>query len=419
MAQLRDCRGDRLSRQGAVARSLRCTAGGRFLAFPQANREGAFMRVALVTEYYFPHLGGVTEHVYNLAKLLNHWGHPTIVITAHMTVPSRDADTGEDDEDAPFVRRIGRSRVIYSAGSFARVTTGIGLRRQVRQILQDEQIDVVHVHGGLAPVLGLVAPLAAQDLDIPAVATFHSWFARSALLGVFRRTLQRRLDRHAAAIAVSQPVVEAHSRYLKAAWQIIPNGVDTDFFRPQDRPSAYGSRPPELLFLGRLDPRNGLDTILAAMPAVLVRVPDVRLTIAGDGPLRPVYERMAKSASRQVTFVGRVNGNRPAYYSRADLYLCPTTMASFGVTLLEAMACGTPLVVSDITGFRELVGGGDEAVMVHKHDPAAWAEAIVGLLGDERRRSAMRAAGLTKSEGFAWPRIAEQVMEVYRRVLEC
>jgi phosphatidylinositol alpha-mannosyltransferase len=377
------------------------------------------MRIALVTEYYFPHLGGVTEHVYNLAKLLNQWGHPTTVITAHMAVPSRAADPEENEEDPPFVRRIGHSRVIYSAGSFARVTTGAGLRRQVRQILWDEKIDVVHVHGGLAPVLGLVAPHAAHELDIPAVATFHSWFKSSALLRMFRGPLQRRLDRHAAAIAVSEPVVEAHARYLKADWQIIPNGVDTDFFHPGERSSASRSRPPELLFLGRLDPRNGLDTILAAMPAVLAQLPDVRLTVAGDGPLRPVYERMAKSTGHQVTFVGRVNGNRPTYYSRADLYLCPTTMASFGVTLLEAMACGTPLLVSDITGFRELVGGGAEAVMVHKDDPAAWADAIIGLLGDESRRKAMGAAGLTKSEGFAWPRIAAQVIGVYRGVLGC
>jgi phosphatidylinositol alpha-mannosyltransferase len=377
------------------------------------------MRIALVTEYYFPHLGGVTEHVHNLAKLLNQWGHPTTVITAHMAVPSRAADPEENEEDSPFVRRIGHSRVIYSAGSFARVTTGIGLRRQIQQILRDEKIDVVHVHGGLAPVLGLVAPHAAHELGIPAVATFHSWFKSSALLGMFRGPLQRRLDRHAAAIAVSQPVVEAHARYLKADWQIIPNGVDTDFFHPQERFPASSNRSPELLFLGRLDPRNGLDTILAAMPAVLARVPDARLTVAGDGPLRRVYERMAKPTGEQVTFVGRVNGNRPTYYSQADLYLCPTTMASFGVTLLEAMACGTPLLVSDITGFRELVSGGDEAVMVQKDDPAAWADAIIGLLGDESRRRAMGAAGLTKSEAFAWPRITEQVLGVYRRVLGC
>lgn len=375
------------------------------------------MRVALVTEFYYPHLGGVTEHVHNLAKRLNESGHRAIVITTHMAQPSRGAEPGELDGDPEFVYRVGTSRLIYSAGSFARVATGLGLRRQVRAILRQERIDIVHVHGGLNPVLGLVAPDAAGDLDIPVVATFHSWFRQSALCRIFRRPLQRRLDRHAAAIAVSQPVVEAHARYFDADWEIIPNGVDTEFFQPSPKPP--GSARPELLFLGRLDPRNGLDTVLAAMPAVLRRLPEVHLTIAGDGPLRPVYERLARTTGHQVTFVGRVNGNRPEYYGRADLYLCPTTKASFGITLLEAMACGTPLAVSDITGFRELVDGGNEAVLIPKADPDAWAEAIITLLGDDARRAAMGAAGLSKAALFAWPRITDQVTSVYQRVLGC
>lgn len=378
------------------------------------------MRVALVTEFYYPHLGGVTEHVHNLARFLNATGHPAIVITSHMAGGVEEHDPPDMTQDLPLVYRIGTSRIIYSAGSFARITTGVGLRRRLRQILRDERIDIVHVHGGLNPVLGLVAPGAAEDLDIPVVATFHSWFQRSGLCRVFARSLQKRLDRHAAAIAVSQPVVEAHARYFKADWEIIPNGVDTDFFQPEHRPT----RPPqpsgpELLFLGRLDPRNGLNTVLAAMPRVLERFPEARLTIAGDGPLRPVYQRMAAPAGRHATFVGRVNGDRPQYYSRADLYLCPTTKASFGITLLEAMACGTPLVVSDIIGFRELVSGGEEAVLVPMNEPGAWADAIVELLADKDRRETMSCAGLSKAAEYAWPRVATQVVTVYRRVLGC
>jgi phosphatidylinositol alpha-mannosyltransferase len=378
------------------------------------------MRVALVTEFYYPHLGGVTEHVHNLARLLNQTGHSAIVITANMRLPAAGDELQEAEADPDYVRRVGTSRIIYSAGSFARVTTGRGLRRQLRSILQREQIDIVHVHGGLNPVLGLLAPEVANELDIPVVATFHSWFQRSVLCRMFRRPLQKRLDRHAAAIAVSQPVIDAHARYFKADWEIIPNGVDTSFFRPQlhQQPPAP-QRARELLFLGRLDPRNGLDTILEALPAVAAEFPDVHLTVAGDGPLRPVYERMAKTSGRKVTFVGRVNGNRPLFYSQADLYVCPTTKASFGVTLLEAMACGTPQAVSDITGFRELVGKGKEAVLIPKDEPAAWAAAIVTLLGDEGRRRAMGAAGRAKAERFAWPRVAEQVGGVYRRVLGC
>lgn len=378
------------------------------------------MRVALVTEFYYPHLGGVTEHVHNLARFLNATGHHAIVVTSHMAEPAEEHDPLDMTQDQPLVYRIGTSRVIYSAGSFARVTTGLGLRRQLLEILRDERIDIVHVHGGLNPVLGLVAPGAAEDLDIPVVATFHSWFRQSALCRIFRRSLQKRLDRHAAAIAVSRPVVEAHARYFAADWEIIPNGVDTDFFRPDDSPPSQPRHSgPELLFLGRLDPRNGLDTVLAAMPRVFARFPESRLTIAGDGPLRPVYERMAASIGRRVTFVGRVNGDRPRYYSRADLYLCPTTKASFGITLLEAMACGTPLAVSDITGFRELVSGGEEAVLIPMNRPAVWAESIVELLADEGRREAMSLAGRAKATRFAWPRVAAEVVAVYRRVLGC
>jgi phosphatidyl-myo-inositol alpha-mannosyltransferase len=377
------------------------------------------MRVALVTEYYFPHLGGVTEHVHNLARHLNASGHRAIIITGHMGQPRVGDDPDEIPGDPELVQRVGTSRVIYSAGSFARITTGWCLRRQLRGIFRREKIDIVHVHGGLNPVLGLVAPEAARDLDIPVVATFHSWFRRSLLSRLFRRSLQRRLDRHSAVIAVSQPVVDAHARYFDADWQVIPNGVDTSFFSPSaahHSPAANGTA--ELLFLGRLDPRNGLDTVLAAMPSVIARFPNVHLTVAGDGPLRPVYRRMARPIAQRVTFVGRVNGNRPLYYGGADLYLCPTTKASFGVTLLEAMACGTPQAVSDITGFRELVDGGEEALLVPKDDAEAWGAAIVSLLGDERRRREMRAAGIAKADRFAWPRIVERISTVYRHVLQ-
>ena len=90
------------------------------------------MRIALVTEFYFPHLSGVTEHVHNLAKRLISLGHHAIIITSLMASGGDGADADMPGADGPAVRRVGTSRVIYSAGSFARVTTGLGLRRQIR-----------------------------------------------------------------------------------------------------------------------------------------------------------------------------------------------------------------------------------------------------------------------------------------------
>ena len=368
------------------------------------------LRVALVTEFYHPHLGGVTEHVHNLALQFRDWGHEVIVLTANMR---------GQGHDARFVRRIGTSVVIYANGAFARVTSGWGLQRQVDAILREERIDLVHLHGSLAPTLGLVAADAARRLDIPVVATFHSWFPRSVLYRTFRRSLQRRLDRHSATIAVSAPVVDALSRYFKADWEIIPNGVDTGYFHPNGRKVTDAFvRGPRLLFLGRLDPRNGLDTAIDAMPSILKRLPDSRLVVAGDGPLRNHYRDKAKHLGDRVEFLGRVREDRPHIYGTADLYLCPTTKASFGITLLEAMACGTPLVVSDITGFRELVNGGEEATLVPMNDASAWASTVVDLIEDPERRALMATAGRAKSAAFSWPTVAARVAEVYRRVLK-
>src|SRR5207247_2635668 len=152
-----------------------------------------------------------------------------------------------------------------------------------------------HVHGGLAPTFGLAAPFAAWRIGIPVVATFHSWFARSVGCSVFRGPLQKLLDRHAATIAVSAPVVEANARYFDADWEIIPNGVDTSFFKPNGRrPTDALTDRPRLLFLGRIEPRNGLSTLLDAMPHILARYPRALLTVAGDGPWRGYCERRAR-----------------------------------------------------------------------------------------------------------------------------
>lgn len=366
------------------------------------------MRIALVAEDYYPQLGGVPEHVHNLALQLNHWGHTATVVTSHMG----------HYPDASFVRRVGTSRVIYANGGVSRVTTGWRLRRRLEQLFRAGRYDLVHVHGGLAPTLGLVAPFAAWRAGIPVVATFHSWFARSLGCRVLRRPFQRILDRHAATIAVSQPVVEANARYFDLDWDIIPNGVDTTFFRPRHRrPADAVTDDPRLLFLGRIEPRNGLGTLLAAMPHILARYPRAVLTVAGDGPWRRYYERRARSLGPSVHFVGQVFDDRPAYYSAADLYLCPTTIASFGVTLLEAMACGAPMIVSDNHGFRWVTDGGDEAVLIPKHDPEVWAATTIALLADPARRAAMTRAGIEKAARFAWPRIARQELAVYERVL--
>src|SRR2546423_9558321 len=152
------------------------------------------MRIALVAEDYYPQLGGVPEHVHNLALQLNAWGHTATVVTSHM---------GEH-RDAPFVRRVGTSRVIYANGGVSRVTTGWRLRRRLEQLFRAGRYDLVHVHGGLAPTLGLVAPFAAWRAGVPVVAPLHSGVARPLGCRGVPRPVQKNLVRPPPATAGGQ-----------------------------------------------------------------------------------------------------------------------------------------------------------------------------------------------------------------------
>ena len=148
------------------------------------------LRIALVTEYYYPHLGGVCEHVHFFAREARRRGHHVDVITSH--IPGA--------EEQPHVIRLGRSMPVYANGSQARITVGTGLRKRMRRVLARGRYDIVHVHSPLSPVLPL---LAIDEADCPVVGTFHTYFDRSVGYTLGRRYFQKRLDKLATAIAVS------------------------------------------------------------------------------------------------------------------------------------------------------------------------------------------------------------------------
>ncbi len=370
------------------------------------------MRIALVAEDFYPQLGGVPEHVHHLALELQRSGHDVTVLTSHMR-----GDCPGNFRDQYPVRRLGTSVVVYANGGVSRITVGWRLGHRLEGILREGQFDVIHLHGGLAPTFGILTPIVARRVGVPVVATFHTWFPRSVAYQIFGRPLQSILDLHAANIAVSQPVIGAYSRYFSSRWDVIPNGVDVEYFHPdKQHPPRRGTRGPQLLYLHRLEPRNHLGTLLAAMPLILAHHPDAELIVAGDGPWRAYYQRAAKALGSAVRFLGRID-DRAEQYRTADIYLCPTMRAAFGITLLEALASGTPLIVADNPGFRSVVEDGVDAVVLPHDDPAAWAGAVTALVDDPRRRDSMSARGVEKAAGYAWPLVARRVLAVYERVL--
>ena len=362
------------------------------------------LRIGVVTEYYYPHLGGICEHVHFFAREARRYGHTVDIITSKLP----------GTESQPGVIRLGRSVPIYFNGSQARITVGRTLSRDLRQVFRDGAYDIIHVHSPLTPTLPL---LAIEEAEVPVVGTFHTYFDRSLNYRVFRKQFQRRLDKLSAAIAVSQSTIVALERYFDAEWKIIPNGIDTELFTPDvPRPSQIRTDVPAILFLGRFDPRNGLSTLIDAFKRVKGRGRRAQLVVVGDGPLRKHYYSAA-GRDPDITFVGAVLNGRPSFYAHSAIYACPTTKASFGITLLESMACQTPILCSDILGFRDVVMHGREALMVPCGDRDALANGLVRLLDDEGLRARLGATGRERALEYDWRHVSSQILDVYHDIL--
>jgi phosphatidylinositol alpha-mannosyltransferase len=374
------------------------------------------LRIAHVTEYYYPHVGGVSEHVHFFAREARRGGHHVDVITSNV---GREG-AGDATDAAPGPRRvvrIGRSVPVYANGSHARFTLGLRLRAEMRAALRDGDYDVVHVHSPLVPVLPFVASLEAT---CPIVGTFHAYHVRSFGYAVFRPYLRGYLNRLAATIAVSQAATLGVRHYFDVnRWRIVPNGVDTSLFTP------HAPRPPELpddgvpsiLFMGRFDPRNQLPVLLAAYRRIRAAGRRARLVVVGDGPLRHHYRRLAAGIP-DVTFVGQVrNEQRPGFYAHSTVYACPAVQGSFGITLLESMASGTPVVCASTPGFREVVRHERDALLHGAGDHRALADALVRVLDDDTLRQRLATAGRERARGYDWTRVTGEILDVYRSVL--
>ena len=366
------------------------------------------LRIALVTEYYYPHLGGVCEHVHFFAREARRRGHHVDVITSH--IPGA--------EQQPNVIRLGRSQPVYANGSQARITLGWNLRRDMRRVLRDGRYDIVHVHSPLTPVLPI---LAIEEAEVPGHRHVPYVFRSVGRLHARSTSFfQKRLDMLSTAIAVSQ---QHHRRAQSLLRRRLADHSERHRHRrlSSERAAAAGidKDVPTILFLGRFDPRNGLTTLIDSFRRVKGRGNrgrEARFVVVGDGPLREHYYKQA-NGDKDIIFVGAVLEGRPSYYAHSSVYACPTTKASFGITLLEAMACETPVVCSDILGFRDVVVDGREALMVPCGDRDALADALVRVLDDQGLAIELGTTGRQNSLEYSWARVTSRVLDVYQNVL--
>ena len=372
---------------------------------------GRQRKIGIVTEYFYPHLGGVTEHVYYSAKELIRRGFEVVILTG---------DPGEKvNVTLPEGLRIiylGKSYPIFSNDSYAKVTLGWNVGQKIKKVLAEENFDLLHIH---SPAVMTLPCLFGKYTNTVTVGTLHTYFDRAIFFELFGKTAQRFLSKLDGLIAVSPSGVTAMKKYFEIEANIIPNGVDTGWFsNSENKIKRFDDGTLNVFFLGRVDPRNGLDFLIQAFPQVVQQRPNTRLIIAGDGKLKPLYEKMSgELLNKNIFFVGAINQERPDYFATSDVFCYPATKASFGITLLEAMSAGVPVIAADNVGFRDLITHEKTGLLVSNiESPQNLAQAIVRVLNDQALSSSLKHHGLKMADTYSWSHVMDRVLDYYNEV---
>ena len=376
----------------------------------------------MVTEYAYPVLGGIPEHVHNLSRELVARGHEVMVLTSRapfgMKARAREIDVENRSVHGYRTVRVGMSMPLFSNGSVARVSVGPGVKASVARALVG--MDVVHAQGLASPMVTLWA-LRCSTAPVN-VGTFHTYFegghwAYRHFFAYVRSTMAR-TDR---LVAVSDACVTALRPYFgDQTFDIIPNGVDTDLYRPLGPDEHRPAGRPRILFIGRFDPRNGLDTLLEATRILMDEGRDFIVQVVGDGPMRPIYHRQARNLGiwDRIEWLGLLDKERPQLYREATVFASPCVLASFGVVLLEAMASGAPVVCADNVGFRQVIRDGAPGRFVAPGDARDLATGIGALLDDAALRTDWAARGReVVVDRYSWAQVARRVESVYAEIL--
>jgi len=357
------------------------------------------VRIAQVCPYSLTPPGGVQAQVLGLARSLRGLGHEVRVL-APCDGPPPDAG----------VTPLGKSVPLAANGSVAPIAPDPACALRTMRALRDEEFDVVHIHEPLVPGPAMTSALVSDH----AIGTFHRAGTDRlyAILGRAARPVANRLRVRA---AVSVDAVRTARGVLGGTYELLFNGVEVERYAKADLIETDG---PTILFLGRHEPRKGLEVLLAAVDGDALPG-DARVWIAGEGP-QTAELRARYAENHRLEWLGPLTEEEKARRFRsADVYCTPSLGGeSFGLVLLEAMASSTAVVASDIPGHRNVVTtDGDQGLLVPPGDPAALGATLRRVLADPGLRRHLVEAGDGRANQFSMDHLAERYLELYAGVV--
>jgi phosphatidylinositol alpha-mannosyltransferase len=341
--------------------------------------------------------GGVQNQTLALARSLRAAGHDARVL-------------GPCDGPPPDVgvTPLGNCIPLASNGSVAPIAPDFPCMLRTIRALRDEGFDLLHLQEPLVPGPTMTSLLWT---DRPTVGTFHR-SGPSQAYDRFQGLTRWGARKLTLRTAVSDDARATASAALEGEYVVLPNGVEVERFA---KATPWPTDGRTIFFVGRHEPRKGLEVLLAAMEQ-LPR--DVRLWVGGDGPDTARLSQQHASDDR-IEWLGRLADGEVARRLRgADVFCAPSLFGeSFGVVLLEAMAAHTPIVASELPGYRNVARPDEDALLVPPEDADALAAALRRVLSDHSLADRLVASGDTRASEFSMDRLAERYAELYASLL--
>ena len=371
------------------------------------------MKVGIIVPYSWSYWGAVIEHVELKVEALRRLGVETRTVIGNdppgsftRVLHPRHGRHGQPPDD---VIPVGRSVIVPANGALPNIVLSPSAIPRIKRVLERERFDVVHLHEPMTPV---ICTATLSWAECPVVATFHAsgdlkWLAAGKPVWGF---LMDRIDYR---IAVSAAARESANHWFPAEYELIPNGV---LIPPE---ADAGGRENRIVFVGRHDPRKGMQVLLRAWPEIHERT-GARLRIVGADPLmvRLALTR-AGVKDESIDALGFLSQEALTEELLAAKVLVAPSLGgeSFGMVLTRAFACAVPVVASDITGYRDVMTD-ETGLLVPPGDPGALAEAVSALLADETRRQRLgESARMLAIERYSWDDIARRLAAVYEGLL--
>lgn len=369
------------------------------------------LKIAIVFSSDPSQAGGVQEHIYNLTNELAKLGHKINIF-------------GPENNKIPFINYHPIAKAIkipVPNGNWSNITIKNNEKYKASQILEKEKFHIIHIH---EPYIPFVNWDIFGNTSATKVATFHTAWNNDSILNIvnpFLPLLKEIFSSYFKGVIFVSKIVKRRWQYLckrSVIQKIIHNGIDRTFFRPAKK--AKG-KIINLLFVGRLVKRKGLIYLLKTLNKIVKDNLNIRLTIVGDGPEKLESEKYVKenNLNKYVRFVGEILGKeRINYYQEADIFCAPYIDEAFGITVLEALSCGIPVVGFKNESFLEILKGYPyPELFVDRKNIVKFSKVLKQLINDQQKRKIIGEWGVSRVKDFDWINLAKKTEEFYYQVL--